>query len=430
MTPPLAPGHYAGDGHNHGGEVGHSHDHGHVHSPNESPDEHLQHMQEHQSAQGRVTLGEFHQAAQDTARLRAGRSPDGNRSPETRSGSRPNAESPTQRSTLREQRAQDSQFSSLGRDFSTIGNTRLFSAQGLASNSWLKALSFSMPNLPASSGNFPRTLSPRAENSRQGNGSPISHQEFHPGTVPLFSAKTEAPQGENSALKVLANFQQALQQAASSLKAGQAGGGIPESLVSALSALAEEALHNPELLRVLPESLQEFVAHCGGISPKALQVWLGSGVMALAKGKPDGWIALQLLSSAPGFLREVVEDGMPQALRGLAWMTGALGLTTPMLSRISPGMLQRLEKALMQFLKLLFARPDSKGKEVEEPLKDELLLQQLATMVAAEKKRARDKRRLKKKSRDSTAVQTKDDLEFLEEAPSEEVVDLVKSQIS
>ncbi|MCC7343562.1 MAG: hypothetical protein IT573_01390 [Deltaproteobacteria bacterium] len=142
MTPPLPPGHYAGDGHNHGAEIRHSHDHGHAHSPNESPDEHLHHMQERQSAQGRATLEEFHRAAQETAQLRAGRPPETVRPPEARGASQTpqGRDSPGARPETREASAFRQYSGAFASGESQAGNARLFSPQGLAAAAWLRGL--------------------------------------------------------------------------------------------------------------------------------------------------------------------------------------------------------------------------------------------------------------------------------------------------
>ena len=409
MSPPLPAGHYAGDGHNHGADAGHNHDHGHVHGANESPDEHLNHMQERQSARGTATLEEFHQAAQDTARLREGRPPESARPTENRQAAASGREASQARSENREAASARQRPSAFQQAEPQAGNARLFSPAGAASTALFRAMSGFSPSLP-----MPQPRSSQASPTNSDGGASRSLGGSMQGREATRNGGTavvhETNGAEEHSVGLIKDFHAALSAALLSTKQADLVKQVPAAVSRALSALAEEAVRNPELFRALPASLQQMIARYSGISPKLIQVWLGGlGSQTAVTGSGPHLSPLAMLTSIGsrgGF------SGSEAPIRGLAWVMGSLGYSVPLLPRLSAGLIQRLEKALLQFLRLFFAK-HAGGKEIEENLsRDEFLMQQLAALVAEKERRSKERGRAKKKAVAEELVSGKEDSNF------------------
>lgn len=419
MTPPLPPGHYAGDGHNHGAEVGHSHQRGHAHGSHESPDEHLHHMQERQSARGRATLEEFHRAAQETAQLRAGRPPETGRPQEARGASQTpqGRESSGSRPGAREDSAFRQNSGAFASGESQAGNARLFSPQGLASAAWLRGL----PAF-AQAASAPAQRPPAATLNGGGEKSSAPAREVPTAGRDVATAG-QASSGlaaishdalEGSGLQVLQQLHQALQRAVSPGGAGERGLRLTAELAASLQAFAREALRSPELLRSLPATLQNLVAQLSGISPKALQVFAAMLTSPAVEKGVDGMPGLQIPIRLPGSASKQAFPVAEGLLRGLSWMMLPAGIGGNFPSRLSAGLMQRLEKALLQFLHVFFGKSAGKLGAREEISRDELLMQQLAAMVAAKERRSKEQDRVKKKASVHETVSAKHDSDFSE----------------
>lgn len=420
MTPPLPPGHYAGDGHNHGAEIGHSHDHGHAHGPHESPDEHLNHMQERQSAQGRATLEEFHRAAQETAQLREGRPPEAVRPPEARGGSQPpqGRDAPGGRPEAREASFFRQNSGAFASGESQAGNARFFSPQGLAAATWLRGLpAFAQaasapaqrPPAATPNGGGDKPSAPAREAPAGGRDAAIA------GQAASGAAAMARDSGlEGSGLQVLQQLHQALQRALQAGGAGERGLRLTAELAASFQAFAQEALHSPELLRGLPPTLQNLVAQLSGLSPKALQVFAAMLTSPAAGKAVDGWPGLQLPIRLSGLGAKQAFPVAEGLLRGLSWMMHPAGIGANFPSRLPAGLMQRLEKALLQFLHVLFGKNAGKSCAREEISRDELLMQQLAAMVAARERRSKEQARVKKKTAVHETVTAKQDSDFSE----------------
>jgi hypothetical protein len=422
MSPPrvLPPGHFVGDGHNHGAESGSDvHNHGHDHA-HESPEQHLHHMQEHQQARGRATLEEFHQAARETAQLTSGQRPESSPGPQARGEARPqpreNAGPRTQASEARqastgaENRGQNAETARPAtRDFS--GLARMFSATAFAAppantSAWAEASRQQLRQ--------PRSNPEQApSNRRPGSEAPTPRSALTEGREAgtTKSAKTGAMAESQVLSQALAKLQVILQDSA---LRGTSLEKLPPEAAEALAVLLQEVVASPELLASLPPSLRSMVQNLMGPSGTLLpQIFSKLTAAGFAE-------VLQALLGRmnPGNLG-ITKAAAEVPLRGLGIFLGAPLFAAPGTAKFSPGLLQRLEKALLQFLQLLNAKPGAKPAK-EAPLLDKALLEQLAALIAAEEKRRKEKERARKKDEASPALRAKRDSDFTEEGSEPE----------
>ncbi|MCE9626069.1 MAG: hypothetical protein K8R69_11575 [Deltaproteobacteria bacterium] len=415
MTPPLLPpGHFAGDGHNHGVSVGDGHDHGHVHSVNESPAEHLDHMQEHQRTEGRATLEEFHNAARETAQLRSGQRAETSRQPESRAAPQSGRETAGPRSEPRESALLRGQGQGPRGENVNSGTARFFSPQAANNLSWTRVLqNFLPPQRPPSQAAKDAPVNPREGAAISGHSASYGGGRTPDGKA--SSPRTEARE-ELAAEHSLQRLQETLQQALKQPGAQTGSLKLNAVLAEAIGGLVQEAMQNPELLQSLPPQLRALVASLAGESPKelaALMILLGTS--SAGKGM-EVLLGLQLLANLSGAGMRGLPAGKESAIQGLGLMLAPMGFNAPLLPRFNPGLLQRLEKSLMGFLSLLFAKPGKKTGETEDTARDELLLQQLATLLAAKEKKRRPKPKVKKKGEFRETVVSKQDSDFSDEA--------------
>lgn len=401
MTPsrPLPPGHFIGDGHNHGGEAGAAHDEGHVHSPNESPDEHLHHMQERQSARGQASLEEFHTAARETAALRDGRRPETARPGETTSRAREAGQSGS-RGETRENTGARSSAQQSANPYSDPGKgtARYFSSLPTTNSSWQQT----MASLGKTAAPPPRPAASTASAERA--------PESRPG--PGFR---QDPAGRNAPFleHAFAQVQGALQ--ALKLPNPDTARALPK-LAEALSALVKEALRNPELLNALPPNLRKLAAQYLGQTGTIPAFAAGLSPSGVGKGG-DVLLGLLWLTKMTNALQPGARHAEDNPIRGLGFLLMPAGMALPLSPKaLQSGLLQRLEKSLMQFLQLLFGKNIKSGGK-EELSRDELLLQQLATLLGAQEKRRRDKDKIKKKAATHQVAAPQSDLEFRDDDP-------------
>lgn len=417
MSPPrvLPPGHFIGDGHNHGAESeNHVHQHGHDHA-HESPEQHLHHMQEHQEARGRATLEEFHQAARETAQLTSGQRPESSQASQPRGEPKaPARENAAPRGQASESRPTSSnpenQGSNAGnsrpatRDFS--GLARLFSAAAFAAPSsnhsaWAEAnrQQLRQSNSGSEPTRFQRGSDPEATASHSSR--PESGE-----TGTLKSAQQENTPESQVFSQALAKLRVALQDTA--LREPGAAK-LPPEAAEALAVLLQDVIGSPELLANLPPNLKSMVlslmASLGTLTPnifsKLTAANLGEALRALfGRAIPGNFGLATANADAPA--------------RGLGLFLGLPLFQNPAVAKLSPGLLQRFEKALLQFLRLFGTKPQAKSDK-EAPALDKALLEQLAALVAAEDKRRKEKERLRKKEKTPLALRSKADSELTEE---------------
>lgn len=420
MSPPraLPPGHFVGDGHNHGGETGNEvHNHGHDHA-HESPEQHLHHMQEHQEARGRATLEEFQQAARETAQLSSGRRSESAPPSQARSeagtparesaGARAPASEPRQAANPEENPRQNAENSRPpSRDFS--GLARMFSANAAAASptnrsAWAEALRQQFrPPRPA-----PEQATSRHSESAGANARASSSAGAEGGAA-LAVTDHEAPSPLLFS-QALAKLQTVLQEASPD---GAGLAMLPPEAAEALAVLFQGVLASPELLASLPPGLASMVQSLLGPSG-AILLQTSSKLMP---GNLAGVFQALLGRMAPGSF-SVERGGEAVPFRGLGLMLGIPLFGAPVAAKFPPGLLQRFEKALLQFLRLFGAKADAKPTK-EAPILDKALLEALAALVAAEEKRRKEKERLRGKKEASPALRAKPNPDFRDEGSGE-----------
>ncbi|HKY61812.1 MAG TPA: hypothetical protein VJR29_00175 [bacterium] len=406
MTPPraLPPGHFVGDGHNHGGG------HDHVH---ESSEEHLHHLQQRQEVRGRASLEEFQRAARETAQLTSGQRPE---TPPPRPRGEPRAPSrePATRGSISDPRQAPSPSENPGpkpepargtvREFA--GQTRLFATAFAAlprqASAFAEAGRQSLPRAAnsAETANSPRNAAPPPSPERLVKSAETNES----GALMSFEGSAEPP----VLSEALTKLQVALRQAG---ERGSVARQIPAEAAEALVVLLQEAMAAPELLSQWPPGLKAWVQSQMGPAGALLPALLAK-LHPAAVGE-----ALQVLLGArapagPGLRL----DGSHWALRSLGLSLGAPLFSPAVGSRhFSPGLLQRFERALLQFLRLFGGHSKEARPAKESPTLDKALLEQLAALIAAEEKRRKERERAKRKEEVPAVLRAKSDADFNED---------------